>query len=513
MTNYVPEYEVLWHNGTTFAPIDDDFVKSIDLDMASEGDEQNPFFMGDTSSAEASVTLRSVSTFRVEAWEDRRFRIRKRLQGSQLRTVFEGVINNRNLHVKPDQVTFAATGYADLVKRTKAVSPLFYRRRGATRTTSSSQEDPSASGYGGGVINYALWQAGGRPWEQDFLYPAAKFYYSCDHALFVPEWTWLNGEDAWEECASVARACGGQLYQDHNGVVRFRSPFTPTQGLLGFSWNEGTYGDISEGRSTKVKIDKVRVPWSFRAVQPQQVLWELPEPVLIPAKGASSEFATYGYLDLAAFTPDLPVYAWDGFDGAGDARGISFLTEGDFQVTDLSNVPVTPRRNQAESKAVFFGVQELGAQRVQLRLNHTYTQPIIWNKLILRGAPVAVVDRGEAVAGSGSKQFSFEDNPYVSSADHGQQLAEMFLAYYDAARPVRTVKNLIYDENRYIGERGALTCADLGIADEVHVITAIRPKNGDLMDADVVPVGDLPQYANLYIWGQSYPVWNKQAIW
>lgn len=504
MTYLLPTYELEWWDGTSWDSIPDADVKTVSLTLETDTDPTSPFFIGDQSTASASLTVKSVATYYGEDWEDRKIRIKKQLLTGVLARRFEGIIVARKTSVANDEISYDCVSYAELVRRTKIHSPLIRRRRGATKTSLSSIEDPSDGDYAGGLMNYAFWQAGGRPWEQDFDYPDALFYYSCDWALFKPEWSWLNGEDTWDECARLARACGGQLYIDHNGVVRFRSPFTPTQGAISLTWDEGDYQDISESVSTKAVTTQVNVPWNYREVQGVQVLWELPEPTSVPANT---------YTDLASFTPDWPVYVWEAFDAVGDQVYLSQLNKGDFLVSDLSNFEVTPARNAADGTYVRFEVLEIGGQHLRLRLQHDRDAPIIWNRLVLRGAPVQVIDAGMVEVGSGDEQYIFEDNPFVSSPDHAEQLGEMLLAYLGTPRPLRTLVGLIYDEDRYPGERANVTSADLGLSAVAHVIAGIRVKDGGTMDVDCIPVADLPQYADIYVWDETPASWSLQAVW
>jgi hypothetical protein len=502
MTTYEPAYQLEWHNGSQFVSIDNDFVLGIDLDIETDGDENNPFFLGDQSEAAAQIKLRSVASFYNQAWEDRRIRVRQKMMGTTLRTVFEGIINHRRAGAAADTITFGCAGYGDLIRRSKAVSDLYYRRRGATETTTAvwdtnkSVDDPANPNYAAGLINYALWVAGGRPLELDYLYPSARFYYSCDNSLFIPEWTWLAGEDTWAECAEIARTCGGQMYQADNGVIHFRSPFTPTQGLVSLTWDEGDYADLEEDIGTSVKADRVKVPWSLRAIQPPGVAFDLAQPVIVPAKGAS----TYGTLDLPIFTPELPIWRWDDLSGTPPTATLSGLSSENLVVSDFSNVRIKPTGGQA----VFMQAREIGAQWLQLRLHHTYNKPIVFNRIVLNATPIAVVATGEVVVGNGSSQFNFDPSPYISSEPHARQLGEMLLAFYNKPRPVRRVKGLIYDEWRYQGERVRLSNSDFGISNEVHCIVGLHPRNGNTMDADVIPVGDLPQYDQLFVIGETY---------
>lgn len=511
MTTYTPTYEASWWNGSSFATITGDDVLSLSLSYATDGDETNPFFVGDRSEMNADITLRSVATYLSATWQDRRFRIRQQMMSGSLRTVFEGIITNRTIRLAADTVAYRAIGYADLVRRSKAVTDLRFRRRGATRTTATSIEDLTNANYAAGLINEALWKAGGRPLEQDTnstYIAAARFWYSCDDSLFIPEYGWQASENTWDECARIARDSGGQMYQAENGVIKFRSPFTPTQGTITVTWTEDDYGDIEEARDTWLAVEQVRVPWSLRAPQPPQVAFEQPEPVIVqPGAGGA-----YGILDLPVFKPTLPILVWDDLPLSGGVHKntLSGLSEEAFIVSDFSGVRTWPKAGES----VFVEAREIGAQWLQLRLHHTYDKPLVFNRLVLRATPIAVVASGEVVVGSGLSQFAYDDSVYVNTETHAEQLGEMMLAFLGTPRPVRKIKGLIYDERRYLGERINLTSSDLALSAVAHVITEITPDDGELMDVNVVPVDDLPQYSDLFIIGNSYASGDvKQVIW
>jgi hypothetical protein len=518
MSVYTPSYQVEWMGpGGTWltigiwvppGPSGDSLVLGLSVEHATEGNAENPVFLGDSSMSRARVKLRDLLTFVGEEWADRRIRIRQRMLGATLRTVFEGIITNRRIDLAADTVEYNCAGYADLVKRSKAITDLRIWRRAATETTATSIEDPSHPDYAGGLINEALFRAGFRPLEQDTnpaYIAAARGWYSLDNALFIPKHSWLAGENTWAECAELARSCGGQMYQDQNGVIRFRSPFTPTQGLVSLTWTEDDYANIQEDQGTGATVTSVRVPWMLRAEQVPYAAFELAEPVIVPAKGVNQ----YGILDLPVV---MPIARWDDipFVVNGYKATLSGLSEENFVVSDFSHTRILPTPGQA----VFVQAMELGAQWLQLRIHHTYDKPLVVNRLVLNATPIAVIAQGEVVVGSGTSQFKFKPSVYISDEAHARQLAEMLLAFFSEPRPKRTITGLLYDERRYIGERIRVSSARLGLSSVVHVITAIRPKDSALMDVDCVPVDDLPQFDQLFVIGESYsPSAVRQVVW
>src|SRR5581483_7853612 len=108
---------------------------------------------------------------------------------------FTGVVTKQ--HRTLDDCDVQAEGIKVLVAATKIYSPMFVKRPVASKTTATSIEDPTSGSYAAGMVNYALWTAGGRPYEQAASYPSAVFYYACDHSILSPTHNWLAGENTW----------------------------------------------------------------------------------------------------------------------------------------------------------------------------------------------------------------------------------------------------------------------------------------------------------------------------
>jgi hypothetical protein len=387
-----------------------------------------------------------------------------------------------------------ARGWDALIEGVTIRSPLFYRRPCATATTASSVEDPDNALYAGGLVNYILWACGGRPEAQSATYPSATFYYSCDQAVIAPEWSWISGENAWEELGRIVRACGGQLYQDVDGVVRYVEPLSLAAGLPTFGWSDdpaevGTgalrvasgrsaYGDISDRADTYRALTGVTCSYVTRLVQGVQQVYQDTTPKRVAAGEA---------LTLDCDT-QLPL----------------------FSVSRVETKVAVLRTGRTPSAAeVTVTITDTRAQRVTVEVDNTLSEPVIVYQVLIFGRPVSAGEEGSAsFSASGElvteRALPIEDNPYIQSASHAARLCRMVWDFYGVARPVVTLATVGYDPDRYVGEPVYLTSSDWGLTDQVCRIVGIRPESGEFMDVDLCPADGLPVRSEFYIVGDSY---------
>jgi hypothetical protein len=489
------------------------------------GTPQSPIVWGAVKPPELSLAIQGVQAEASTAYADLPVRV-KLARGGVLTGVFTGIVQGKDetVSVEANEVGYRAVGLGEWVRRTRAISHLWPRRYAATRTTATSIEDPAHPQYAGGLINYLFWKAGLRPWAQLASYPNAIGYYHCDHALRAPAWTWANGEDGYAECGELARSVGGVITQTPDGVVRFVSPLSPSLGGVVATLSEGAtagiagatyYGKLTTKRQRTTRFTQVRVDWARRVKQGMQQIWELPERVRVPAKGEAPQYADYGYVDIE-FQPDYPIYRYYKL-GAGDPLTMSEATPDNMGVSDFSQWPVTPRRNGLEGKATFFEVLEIGAQRVVGRFKHNYLQPLWLNTLRIQGEPVVVVHEGQAVVGTPGTQVNYPPNLYVSDQNHGEFLGAMLLAFHTVERPLRTADDVIFNPAIAAGVKVLVHSTRSGLSPAVlHLVTkATITVDGDgiRQSLDLIPIGDLPQIEDTWLWGDSVASGPKGVLW
>jgi len=376
----------------------------------------------------------------------------------------------------------------DLPNRTKDLySPMLYRRPAATKTTASSIENPVTGGYAAGLINWTLWQAGGRPYEQAGTYPSADFYYSCDQAIMAPDYSWIAGEDGWGECLRLARACGGQLRPTEAGVIRYVSPLTMI-GTPTYTFTADTYGDITEEGSTGQYFASATCSFTPRSVRPiQEVINDT-----TPRKVEPSETVTI------PLEPQWPI--------------TSFLSGTTLTTLPAEHLVVT--RYDGEPSTAYSHTVTLAAQRVSISFTNSEVIPVVDYRMIVHGTPVVAGEVQTVTAGSGQPTKLLEDNPFVQNRHHAQQYADMYLAFYGTVRPIRTLSGCPYDADRSVGEAVYVTCAELGLSATLHVILSMdHSEVGKKTDYTVVDATGLPVLADYYVVSTAAQTTTKKLAW
>jgi hypothetical protein len=379
----------------------------------------------------------------------------------------------------------------DLSNRTKDLySPAYFRRPIATKTSASSVEDPANGAYVAGLVNWILWQADGRPNAQSGTYPSAVFYYDCEQAILAPDWTWVAGEDGWAECLKLARAAGGQLYQDETGVVKYRQPLTMV-GTPSYTFTATVYGDLSEEGATGQYAAKVVCPFIPRTAHVMQEVVNDATPRLVEA---SATLVIY-------LEPRWPVRS---LDLVGTAMKDESLKATFF---DGSVVPQSLTLGYNHSIVV-------DAQRITLTIVNTTAKPFVINRIVFKGEPIAAGVGAVVTAGSGKPVKTLEDNPYVQTRAHAQRLASMALSFYGAVRAVRVAKDCPYDPSRTVGETVSLTATQLGLSAVAHVITKIATsETGAVMEATLLDATGLPATADYWLCATGAQSGTKKVAW
>lgn len=411
---------------------------------------------------------------------------------------FHGVITERERTLS--DLTYTCEGFAALLRDTKVYSPLFYRRPVATKTTAASVEDPSNIAYVAGPLNWLMWQAGGRPAEQDYVYPSAAFYYSFDFALLAPDWAWLAGEDGWSEGLKMVQAAGGQLYQGPDGIIHYRNPYAIADGSVGaFAYTLSSFADLREQQSSRHVATQFTVPFIPRALRPIQDVAEDTTPRFIPA----------GEQAIFSVEPKWPLYTLDTQSGLVraplDGSSISDLRSEDLTI-------VTALDAAATQGVDYFCSVVFAAQRLAVTITNLSTWPIAIYKVKLRGQPILPDEAGSVTVGSGTvAKTAAEGNPYVQTRQHAERLASLYLAFYGAAHPLRSVSGLLFNPALTIGALGTLTALDLSAV--AHVVSAIRhSETGVKMDVDLVEIAGLHALSEFYIIGTDYSAASSKIL-
>lgn len=469
-----PTYTVEYWNGSAWTTIADAQVLGVSGASESAGGDNGIIFGCEaTSSAQIQLDTASASI----AWRRTRARVRFGFDTSNKLVRAAGLVTRRSVDTI-GRPTWTLSGWEELIGRTPVYSPMFYRRPAATKTTATSIEDPTNGAYAAGIVNYAFWQAGGRPLEQAGTYTSAVFYYSCDTSLIAPEWSWIAGENAWAELGRVARACGMVIFQAADGTMRAQHALN-LAGTGTYTFTRAVYKTISEDDQVGTMVAAVRCRYTTRRLQAQQVVYEDTTPRLLEPTGSLS----------LTLEMSQPVYDYVTSGGAlpSDAL-VAATTEGNLRTIGAT-------------------VVEASAGRMRLTLNNATGDVIVVSRIQIRGRPVAPVEEGMVVIGSGTpeREIGEDAGVLIQSRMHALQMAQLFYDFNSTSRPTRTLAECGYDPDRYVGEAVLVTDAVYGLSSHPHRITAIRhTKTGALMDVDVVPTDGLPTLNDVFVIGQTY---------
>lgn len=455
------------------------------------------------------TTTQTISVLRSEVqgqpWARTPFRVTPTVGGSSA-VAFVGV--NEKATGDSDVVTFNCVGMtADLPGRTKDLwAATVYRRPAATKTSASSIENPATGGYAAGLINWVLWMAGGRPYEQAGSYPTADFYYNCDQAVIAPDWGWIAGEDGWEEALRLARAGGGQLYQAMDGVVRYRSP------LLLVSTPTCTYADTLAGTDNGAGAD---------------------DPMLVYDGDSPTEeelTAQYYTKMIASFTPRSERPMQEVINDSTPRKvepgeSITVNLESQWPLTSflsgatLTTLPVehlVVTRFDGEPSTAYTHAVTLAGQRVSVSFTNNESIPIVIYHIIIHGTPVVAGETETIEVGSGTPIMTMEDNIFVQNRHHTLQLAEMGRAFYGpvggSARKTRTI-TVPYHTSRVVGETVGLTCAAMGLSAAPHLIYKVDHEAGEVMTLAMVDVTGIPAASDYYLVSTSAQTTTKRLAW
>lgn len=468
-------YSSAWHS------VADGDVLEASGSFEVSGNRQNALSFGDDT--DASFTARFVYSVWANLAHHTPVRYTTTNSGDTTAKTFTGVITK--MHRTLDDCDIEARGMKELIAATKIYSPMVVRRHVATKTTASSVEDPTSGSYKGGLVNYALWTCGGRPYEQAGSYPSAVFYYSCDHAIIAPDYSWLAGEDTWAECLKLAQAAGGQMYQDADGVVRYKQ-------VLGYA---GVTATDSIGMSDYQAIEETTDPDVLqgniftcqytprRRLGTQQV-----------ADDTTPRHVEPGETVTIVIEPQNPLVSLETLNGGGTQLKADALV-----------VARQDGQRIASGAGGYTHTLDFKAARVTIEVtNDSAFAFTIW-RVTLRGDPVVATEAGSVSAGSGSIERQIEQSIYIQKRSDAQRLCEMYATFYAAARANVSVTGCVHKPSRYVGQTVNLSCSAWGMTSVAHVILKIdHSATGIQADYELARVDDLPDSSLFFICGTSY---------
>lgn len=390
---------------------------------------------------------------------------------------FTGVLAKRSRDLQT--MKFTAEGMKRLIAATKGYSPAINRRPVATKTTASSADDPTNPGWASGLINWLLWQAGGRPYEQAGSYPSAVFYYSCDHAILSPDWAWAAGEDAWAECLRLAKDAGGQMYQDASGVVRYKQ-------VLGYG-GQSTSDTLTASDYGGVTMDE--------------------DPGIIYATKVTCQYVPrrrLGTQQIADDTTPRPIEP---------GGSITIVIEPQNPLASLEQASAGQLKSDCLVVASFDGTPstsythtlDVTAARITIVVTNTGSLPLMIWRVRLRGDPIVAGEAGSVSSGSGTIERVLEQSPYIQNRRDAGKITAMTLAFYAAARPIVTAAGCKHQPSRAVGAALLLTVGEWSMSAVKHVILGIdHDQTGIEAAYTLAYVEDLPALSQFFIVGTTY---------
>ncbi len=459
------------------------------VDSASNSDNGVSFGSPSNPSADVEAEDHIVASEYLSApyWINKPLRISFGFDTSDYVYVFSGPITQ--IQKKNNSITYSVAGNLEYMKDIKLLTPLYYRKPIATKTTVASVEDTGSLSWNAGLINMAFWAAGGRPYEQkDITYTEAssgwKFWYSCDQSIIIPDYTWYSGENTFDEVFAMARAAGGQIYQDNNGVVRYTQPlsFGDITGYSSyFTFDDSMFVDYSENISKFENVGTLKLAYTPRRIEPIQNVIEDTNPYLfMPNETRTIELS-----------PQLPIWQYYGL-----VSNDTITATNTMKAINVHNVAVTPS----------IGAVVADASKVSIEVsNPSSTIPMIIHSIIIQGRPLAALEDSYTSFGFGEPERNIENNVYIQNQAHADRIIRMIYDFYVDIKPIITLEGVQYDPDRFVGELVKLDSIYNSSTTDIYRIIKIGHSSiGTRMDVDLVKVTGLPQTSDMFIIGTSY---------
>lgn len=408
--------------------------------------------------------------------------------------VFTGVLNRR---VPNGQgYTFEAGGADQWIKKARVRTPLRQWRALATATSLSSVENPADLAYQGGLLNEIFWRSGGRPDAQRASYPNARFYYACDGTSVAPEWSWIDGDNPWEQALRLAADAGGQIYQDSRGVMRYVNPLLLAESSPGALVVADT-GPHASGRilyDGEVEIEEdlegaynVAVcRFQHRAIQPPQEVYTSNNNFDVEASASVAR-------ELATSWP----VRWRNEVGAVDytIEVVACYDDGFI---------VTPTVTVTEETAMCLAVSIT---------NPSSTRPIHISKITVKGRPVTVLQEGIArYAGprfdandEEDVEIRLNDSEYTQREGAALRRARLAVEFDGSPRPIFRVRNCAYLPGVTVGQYALFSSARRGLTNiPCRIIGQQIDDSGKTMALALASVVGLRKLSELFVVGTAY---------
>lgn len=410
--------------------------------------------------------------------------------------VFVGYI--ARIERTPTDMTWYCVGIGDGIAAQAIRIPVRRFRPAHTQTTATSIEDPNNPTYRGGMINEILWRAGGRPLEQQSSYPDSPWYYTCSYSLISPAWSWLDGENAWDDMGRLCRAVGSLIYQDGDGVVRCRSVVHAITGSVTFGWTD-------QPLTAAQRVAQQR--HSYQTIQETRSYSDVPSSITVRYTRRAVSVVGERYKDTTA-----RVIA------PGDTLTMSLALQ--EPLVSLSRIEIDAAvlaTGIAQSPTV--AVLSAAAQTVVC----TVTNPSSTHAMLVTGVRVystciEAIEQHEVQETIGTtgtitpRALRTEDNPYIQDEQHARALLSLIRTVYGVVRPMVRLSGCPADPERRVGDIVSLTSQQLGYTDTRALITDIQIQDAGMMDVDCVLLPEIADEDAYYIVDRTYADSNTRLV-
>lgn len=465
-----------------YTTITNAYVASISGNIDSSGSDSNAVAFGTPNDPNATLEVENYSI--AGHYLSERYWIGKLVRisygfSTNFSVVFTGPITS--IRVTDELVQYELGGTQTYLRDSlKLNTPIYYRRPVATATTNTSVEDPTAVNYAAGLLNYAFWQAGGRPYQQKGIsYTESdsgfRFWYVCDQSLMIPEYSWFS-ENSLEEIYAFCRAVGGQLYQDAEGVLHYAQPleFANTVGYSDYyTFTDSVFQGYREEINTIEETGTLKATYTPRRVQPTQQVIEDKTP----------RFFTPGETKVIELAPQLPIWEYVNINASAL---IAQLIDGR---------DVTPT----------IGTIEQYASKLIITITNPSDIPMFLYSITIEGRPLAAGDEVSMSYGTLPPERTLENNVNVQNEEHARRLTKLVYDFYSALKPIITLNDVQFDTDRYIGELVKLNSRFKNDPYALYRIIRIAYNgSGTSMDIGLIDVSELPTKNDMFIIGNTY---------
>lgn len=284
---------------------------------------------------------------------------------------------------------------------------------------------------------------------------SASTYYA-DHGVYPLAYAWLDDESVLDELWAMASACGGRVYCDPDGNLRYedathwlKSPHLTSQE----TFTRASFQTLSANYDDKDLYNVVSIETSPRQLGVRDTLWEPDEVVSVPPDSTKSITARF---KQAAYVVDAPSF--------------SASTSGGVDIT--SDVSITPT---------------IYVQRAELEITNAntsyaaYLRPFKLVGVPLLGGPTQEEKRTTTADGTnsawwtgrGDRTRTIRGNAYIQTRAQASSLAHFLLRRSENARLTWKLGGVAGVASRRLGDRVTINDAEIMTNTRTGWITAI----------------------------------------